>query len=136
MIRYAERTTVSVDKTRTEIERMLRRYGADRFAYFGEPARAMIVFEANDRRIRFTLPLPTEGRRVDQELRSRWRALLLCIQAKLESVASEIETFDEAFLAHVVMPDGQTVGEYATPRLPALSSPKNLQPLLPAPPKP
>jgi hypothetical protein len=131
--RYAVRTKVPVEQTRTEIERLLRKYGADRFAYFGEPARAIIVFEANDRRIKFTLPLPIDGPRAGQDMRSRWRALLLCIQAKLESVQCEIETFDDAFMAHIVMPDGSTVGEYAAPRLPSLSSPKNLQPLLPSP---
>lgn len=122
---YASTTTVSVDKTRTEIERTLTRYGADRFAYFSEVGRAIIVFEAKERRIKFDLPLlmPKAGENAasqktrEQNTRSRWRALLLCIKAKLEAVESGIETFEEAFLAHVVMPDGKTVKEHAIPMI-------------------
>jgi hypothetical protein len=36
MTRYAADTSVSVEKSRMEIERTLARYGADAFAYFSE----------------------------------------------------------------------------------------------------
>lgn len=39
------------------------------------------------------------------EHRRRWRALLLGIKAKLEYVQSGIATFDEEFLAHIVIDD-------------------------------
>jgi hypothetical protein len=55
---YAERTTVSVDQTRAEIERTLKRYGATAFAYASETGRAAVMFEAHARPIRFDLPLP------------------------------------------------------------------------------
>lgn len=115
---YAEQTKVPVEQTKTEIERTLVRYGADRFAYFTEAGKAVIVFEAKDRRLRFDLPLPAgEGDKEQKSRRQKWRALLLCIKAKLESVASGIESFEEAFLAHVVLPDGQTVGNHIAPRI-------------------
>jgi hypothetical protein len=41
---YAARTKVPVDRSKTEIERTLTRYGADRFAYFVEAGKAIIVF--------------------------------------------------------------------------------------------
>lgn len=106
---YAARTTVPIDKTRLEIEKTMVRYGATHFATFSEPERAMIAFRMKDRNVRFNLPLPT--RMSDQDKRSRWRALLLVIKAKLESVDSKIETFEEAFLPHIVMTDGRTVYE-------------------------
>lgn len=115
---FASKTKVPVDQTRSEIEKTLGRYGADRFAYFKESGMAIIVFEANERRIRFNLPLPDGAdEKSRQDERSRWRALLLCIKAKLESVESKIETFEDAFLAHVVMPDGQTVADHVRPRI-------------------
>lgn len=115
---YAEQTKVPVEQTKTEIERTLVRYGADRFAYFTEAGKAVIVFEAKDRRLRFDLPLPAgEGDKEQKSRRQKWRALLLCIKAKLESVASGIESFEEAFLAHVVLPDGQTVANHIAPRI-------------------
>ena len=53
----------------------------------------------------------------EQALRTRWRALLLCIKAKLESVESGIETFDTAFMAQIVLPDGRTVEERVLPEI-------------------
>lgn len=131
---YAEYTKVPVEKTKTDIETTLARYGADRFAYFTEPSKAVIVFEAHDRRLRFDLPL-TEGlnEKAQRLRRQQWRALLLCIKAKLESVASKIESFEEAFLAHVVMPDGRTVYEHTAPRIAQIATGGEMQPLLPAP---
>lgn len=131
---YAQYTKVSVDQTKTEIERTLTRYGADRFAYFTESGKAIIVFEAHDRRLKFELPLPVgEGEKEQKARRQKWRALLLCIKAKLEAVESKIETFEEAFLAHVVMPDGRTVGSHTLPAIAAAYEGKDMVPLLPAP---
>lgn len=131
---YAAYTKVPVDKTKTEIETTLTRYGADRFAYFVEASKAIIVFEAHERRLRFDLPLqdgPTE--KAQRRRREQWRALLLCIKAKLESVNSKIETFEEAFLAHVVLPDGQTVYQHTAPRLQEIAKGGEMQALLPGP---
>lgn len=112
---YAEKTIVSVDKSRLEIERILTRYKADQFATAidNDAHRAMVRFRCEKRIIRFEMDLPTQ----EQKLRTRWRALCLTIKAKLESVASGIETFEEAFLAHVVMPDGSTFGDVAIPQI-------------------
>jgi hypothetical protein len=131
---YARRTTVPIEQTKTEIERTLKRYGASSFAYFSETKRASVMFEASHRRIRFDLPLPPGEDAKEAKLRrSKWRALLLCIKAKLESVESEIETFEEAFMAHVIMPDGRTVAEHAIPRIAAAYENNEVGPLLPGP---
>lgn len=131
---YAEYTKVPVEQTRAEIERTLKRYGADRFAYFSSDMQAMIVFEAHQRRIQFNLPLPGEKADKNGRLtRQKWRALGLCIKAKLESVDSKIETFEEAFLAHVVMPDGKTVAEHTAKNIEQAYSGGSMVPLLPAP---
>jgi len=129
---YAARTQVPEAQSRTEIERTLRKYGADRFMYFSEPGRAIIIFEAANRRIKFALPLPTDARNVEQVHRQRWRALLLCVKSKLESVESGIESFEQAFLAHVVLPNGETVGDEIAPRIDKIYQGEML-PLLPAP---
>lgn len=129
---YAAYTKVPVQKTKTDIETTLTRYGADRFAYFVEPMKAIIVFEAHARRLRFDLPLQEGASEKDeQKRRQQWRALLLCIKAKLESVASGIESFEEAFLAHVVLPDGQTVGENLKTPLDQIYKEGKVTPLLP-----
>jgi hypothetical protein len=112
--RYAERTKVPVGQSRLELERALERYGAQSFAYGVEGGRAVVQFRAADRHVRFDLSLQDLS---DQEIRQRWRALVLVVKAKLESVESGIETFEEAFLAHVVLPDGSQVSEWMGPQL-------------------
>jgi hypothetical protein len=134
---FAKGTTVPAEKTRGEIEATLRRYQADGFLSGWEGPRAFIAFRLADRFIKFTMTLPDRGdmrfwftpRRTgrrseqaageayEQAVRAAWRALLLVIKAKLESVSSGIETVEEAFLAQIVLPDGSTMGQWAGPQL-------------------
>lgn len=124
---YAARTTVAVSRTRQEIEHLLTKHKAKRFAVAVERDQGGITFDLSDRRIRIKIRLPG----TDQGDRSRWRALLLTIKAKIESVESGIETFDEAFLAHTVMPDGKTVAEHALPAIAIAYQGKEMPPLIP-----
>ena len=39
------------------------------------------------------------------------------MKAKLEAVEVGIATFDEEFLAHIVLPNGQQVGEWMVPQI-------------------
>lgn len=133
---YAENTSVPIDRSKAEIERVLVRYGATGFMYGIRPEKAVIAFEANNRHVRFLLPMPDaeakefrttptgRSRKGDavnsafeQEICRRWRALALAIKAKLEAVETGITEFDEEFLAHIVMPNGKTVAESAIPAI-------------------
>jgi hypothetical protein len=105
---------------RAEIEHLLQKAGATKVDVITERDRATVLFEIHDRRLKLVLTLPTKypnAAKLEQLRRSRWRALLLCIKAKLESVARGVETFEEAFLAHVVMPGGDTIYEQMKPKL-------------------
>ena len=125
MAKFAEGTEVPAGRSKAEIERILTRFGADQFGYGWRGDSAMVVFRAQGRHIRFVLPMPTKedlrgSRSADaqeREERRRWRALTLCIKAKLESVESRIETFDDAFMPHIVMPNGDTFGHWAKPQI-------------------
>jgi hypothetical protein len=114
---YAEQTKVPVQVTQAEIEKLARRYGAKGFASAidWKANRAQVEFALEKRRVRFSMTLPDEN--AMQAQRARWRALLLVIKAKLEAVERGIETFDEAFLAHIVTKDGRTYGEIHLPQL-------------------
>ncbi len=135
---YASKTDVSVDKSRAEIEAVLKRYGASRFGYETGPHEAVIQFIVGNRHVRFVLPLPsaddpefallpkTGKPRIDtkrlslweQACRSRWRALLLAIKAKLEAIEVGISDFDSEFLSFLVDPtSNRTVGETILPEL-------------------
>lgn len=134
--RYAERTTVSSEQSKMEIEKTLARYGADSFMYGYHGDDAMVAFRMQGRQVKLLLPQP---RREDystetkffQERRRRWRALLLVLKAKLESVTSGIETFDEAFLPYIMLPNGQTVGEHTLPQIDAAYQDREMPSLLP-----
>ncbi|EGF96798.1 hypothetical protein BDIM_06060 [Brevundimonas diminuta ATCC 11568] len=105
--------------------------------YASEVTAAMIGFRIKDRMVKFVLPMPDPKSREfthtpargtlrspaeaekawEQAGRQRWRALALVIKAKLEAVAAGITTIEDEFLAHTVLPDGSTVGQFMKPQL-------------------
>lgn len=138
--KYATETQVSIEKSRLEIEQTLRRYKADAFGYQHDGRRVRIAFRLAERhyRIDLTLPDPDEERfrfvmkgmqglqprsetsranAYDQACRSLWRSLALIIKAKLEAVAAGIVSVEDEFLAHMVMPNRETVGEWIRPQM-------------------
>ena len=135
-MRYATGTTVPIDRSRGEIERVLTRYGADRFAYGWDGGSWVIGFRAHGKFLKFVVPIPDKkaegialsprGRRRstgvieqawDDECRRRWRSLALAIKAKLEMVASGISEFNVEFLPYIVLPGGETVGNWLAPQI-------------------
>ena len=150
MTRYAENTQVSSDKSRAEIERTLVRYGASGFLYGWQLTEAVVGFTIEDRQIRFVLPLPPredftttptgkarKASQVDSEfekaVRQRWRALALTIKAKLEAIESGIATFDQEFMAYIMLPSGNTVGSWLQPQIAEAYESGKMPKLLPAP---
>ena len=137
MRRFARDTKVGVQNTRMEIERTIIRYGASKFAYFLQEGHAMVAFEMKNKRIRFILPLPDKSKKEfwqtpsgrmrknpeaafiawEQSTRSSWRALLLSIKAKLETVESGIAAFEEEFLSYIVVNGNKTIGERVIPQI-------------------
>lgn len=134
MGRYASETTVPVERSRAEIEECLRKYGATSFTSGWDETSALIAFRLKSLAIRFVLPIPkvtdeqfkrrkvrgnlrlaTEAQRTkahDQELRQRWRALLLVVKAKLEAVECGISTLEKEFMAFIVMPNDESLGDW------------------------
>lgn len=129
---FAEKTEVSAEKTLAEIMTVIRSNEGGQIAQFDDVDRFIIAFTMASRQVRFTVRFapPSDDKfarvkvnasatreathderlaRWEQHRRQRMRALLLVIRAKLESVASQVETFEEAFLANVVTATGDTV---------------------------
>lgn len=137
MTRYASNTEVSSDSSRMEIERTLRRYGAEQFMNGWDPNRAIVAFVIHGRQVRFILPMPDPNDRrfthtptrgtprsataraaeYEQAIRQSWRALNLVIKAKLEAVEAGIVSFDLEFMPHFVLPDGSTVADVVLPNI-------------------
>lgn len=128
---YAENTSVSVEKSRAELDTLLKKHGASQ-RVFGDDdvnGRAVICFSLGGRQYRLEVPLPKReefakvkrrgwmvSRSLSEQLhaheqacRSRWRAVVLITKAKLEFAAMGVSTIEREFLADLVLADGQTV---------------------------
>lgn len=133
---YAAGSKVASDRSRSEIEKTLARYGASSFMYGWDQHNAVVAFVVHGRQVRIKIgmlsPDDVEFRRTptglqrnataardayEQACRQRWRALSLVVKAKLEAVQSGIATFEDEFLAYVVLPDNNTVSEWLGPQL-------------------
>jgi hypothetical protein len=129
MAEYAKTTKVPAERTRLEIEALMKKRGAHQFFSGDDSYRAVLAFRLNGRHIRFALPL--SDARSPQQVRSRWRAMLLVIKAKLEAVDLGILTTEDAFLADTVLPDRQTVADYMRPQIESAYKTGTMPPLLP-----
>jgi hypothetical protein len=125
---FAENTTVSVEKTRAEIESLARKHGATEFSSGYTLGEAGLSFTLKNRRVTFSITTPSDqdkdlrkkalGMRgafsenlkkvIDAENRRLWRCLLLRIKAKFVA-ADNNAVFEEEFLAHFETPNGGTL---------------------------
>ncbi|MEL7555677.1 MAG: hypothetical protein AAGU26_05830 [bacterium] len=136
MSKYAEGTEVPIDRSQSEIRRIVMNYGATEFMSGEKAGLAVIAFVACGKQVRFSMPLPDPdspefrktptGRQRSsgatneafaQEMRRRWRALALIVKAKLEAVETGIVSFEREFLPYFVLPGGATVADVMIPRL-------------------
>ena len=148
--RFAEGTTVSVEKTRAELETLVTRHGATGFVYGWDDGVWTVAWRMQGRHIRYRVVTPSEsdhdiqqtpgGRyrqardrkpAIDQEVRRRWRALLLIVKAKLELIASGDADLETEFLAQTMLPNGSTVGEWMAPQLEDVYSTGQMPALVP-----
>lgn len=148
---YATKTDVAVDRSKAEIERVVMVYGATGVAsaWDAVKGRAAVEFACRGKRIRFVLKMPDindrkfvyfEGRDTKrnpevakkmwaQAVRSAWRALLLCIRAKLEAVESGIVSFEQEFMPFMVLPNNKTAGEHYLPAIESAYSTNKVPPM-------
>lgn len=93
---YAAKTSVTVERSKTQIELLLKEFKASAVMMATSDERAMIVFTMAARNIKFVLPLPQiadfdgqwKREQYAQATRTRWRALYLALRAKLEMAAT------------------------------------------------
>ena len=114
--RYASRTQVDPGRSRDELERILERVGADSIATMRDASAAAVAFRMNGRNYVLRLPYPNGNRMTEaqrqQGIRSQWRAIVLLLKAKLVAIQSGVTTAESEFLAHAMLPTGQTLIEH------------------------
>ena len=146
---HASDTNVSINRTREEIIRTLERYGADGFGFMTEGDRSAIYFQIEGIRVNLQVSMPdfadfqkmpvrnarrteqAQRRAYEQACRQRWRALLLIIKAKLESIEAGITTLEEEFLPHIMLPSGDRVGDWLLPQVEESYRTGQMPPMLP-----
>ena len=143
-LRYAEGTSVSVERSQDEIRRLLAKHGVRHFAFAEMPERAAIQFSLHGLPYRFDVDRPTQqdlqGRyrdnrdwpgRIEKEWRRRWRARLLWLKATLEFAADEgPDAVAQSLLAYLVLPGGSTMGAWAERQLPEAYRDGSMPPLM------
>jgi len=135
-VAYAEGTKVTVERSKAEIEGLLRKHGATQFqsGWDEETGVSRMMVRLDGCMFRFEVFQPdledfretTSGRTrsdtdvaafAEKEYRRRWRARLLITKAKLEMIASGESNVQDEFLADLLLPDGSTVRESLTPKI-------------------
>ena len=133
---YAQTTTVSVAKSKADLEKLLRKFGVVEFGVVTDGKQAQIAFKLSGLPVRFGLPLPDPGadrfcktkrlkerseeaalKSWEQECRSVWRGLLLIVKAMLIAVESGTIDLKTMFMPFIVTGNGKTVGERTLPKL-------------------
>lgn len=132
MMSYADGTTVAVERSKAELDRLLSKHGATQrmIGSDDDAGFAFVVFRLAERHVRLRVPLPriddveaprrrlrvspgeARAKAHEQLCRERWRAVVLLVKAKLELVALGLSTVEREFLADIFLPDGRTVHEF------------------------
>lgn len=143
MASYAT-TQVTVEKSQGEIRKLLTKHGASQFQFSegvgpNDSWWVGVTFVHDDHLVRVAVPLKDmdEGelsgkvRRArtktraefiaehnDQEGRRIWRVIYWSLKARMEAVEEGLESFEQAFLAHMVDPGtGQTIWDVIRPHV-------------------
>jgi len=127
---YVRGASITCAASRDEIRDMLTGYGATGFHCGWEDGRAAVAFTADNRQFRVVLALPGAAidasqsrsmipatKAIEEASRRRWHNLSLLVRAKLDAVASGTATFEEEFLAYMVVPGGNTVFQAVAPAI-------------------
>jgi hypothetical protein len=127
-VSYAKGTSVPVQKTKVEIEKLAQKHGAKDFYSGWNEKEAVIGFTMKNRMVKVTLPIPTREQmsrhgwvpgkeKYEAEIRRRWRVLGLVLKAKLEAIEHGVSDFETEFLGNLVVENGQTMADWAKPQI-------------------
>lgn len=108
MAKYAKDTDVEISQSIKDIEWEVNKYGGGQF-YFGQmPNQLAVGFSKDGRQVRFQVLLKEDDAQAN---RSVARALFLVIKSNLVAADSGVQSFEDAFLSNILMPDNQTIGQ-------------------------
>jgi hypothetical protein len=127
MASFAAETRVPIENSIGELRRTIERFKGGQFVYGISDEQLVAGFTKDARQVRFYVRLGKDK----QKNRALARALLLVVKAKLVAVDSGVATFEDEFLANIVLPDGGLVGQQVKPAIAAAYDGRSMPPLLP-----
>lgn len=122
MSRYAEGTTVPVEKSRAEMVGTLGRFGVRKFGWDMQDDADILMFEITGKSYRMAIlrPSPDDvpyNPRVDKKIllerewMRRWRANATMLKMRLEFAESGDSTAEVELLPYLLLRDGTTLGQ-------------------------
>lgn len=122
MGRYAEGTSVPVEKSRAEMIGTLGRFGVKKFGWDMQDNGDVLFFEVSGKQYRMTIARPkaddvpynpriTQQTLIDREWMRRWRAHATMLKMRLEFAESGDSTTETELLPYLILKSGQTLGE-------------------------
>lgn len=135
MAKYAQGTTVSIQRSIAELTALTRKFGAKKFGYTSdEDGRSVITFATEQRvyRLEVEPSHPDEHRKTptgrwrdiagaeraaEEETSRRWRSLVLLMKALLVAIDDGLMDTQTALLPWTLLPDGSTISQWAGPAL-------------------
>jgi len=117
--KYAEGTTVSVDRSIAELKRTCEKYGATNFGFLQGDASTAVFFKYEGRLYRLDLHFQSSAKACNQaeekklkaEERRKWRVLILTIKAMFESIENDVLAAPILLQPFTVLPDNTVLGE-------------------------
>jgi hypothetical protein len=135
--KYAEGTSVPIERTMAEILSVLKAHGCSSYAFAVERGVHQIMFAHGGYSYKMSVIPPDEGnfelpatrqrrtsdgikKAYEDEYRRRARVLLISVKAKMEmcSIGSSIE---KEFLGDLMLPTGRTMAQWSAEELPKLN---------------
>ena len=133
-MKYANKTKVSIENSQIEIQKLLRKYGATRYAI--DWKNNNILFELLGRSVRIHVKDPNINDKeiqltpsgyqrnssniqiaFNQAKRQMWRVMLLFLKSTLEAIDMGVIELDQAMFPYFLLPNGKTVAEQLLPQL-------------------
>ena len=125
---FAKKTNVTMDASRQELEKLLRRAGATKAMTGWDEEKAFVAFVIDGLPIKQQVTMPKQqqfcktdtGRErkkdaqlkvFEQACRQRMREFVHLLKAKLIAVAIGVRSIEQEFFGDICLPDGQTVYE-------------------------
>jgi len=148
--KYAINTETSVDSSKTQISKVLKRYGATTTSINETPQFALVAAQIHGIQIRIRLQLPllndpeitmTPTRKYrnevgikkeyDRAIKSTLRALYMILHSRLEEIDRGISTAQQAFMPWIMLPDNSIVEDHVLPTIKTAYETGQVPPLLP-----